>query len=83
MPTNLKFVGFFVLYIKNSFLLIVKYLYANNKRRHPHLKELSVLSDNDSKAIDLNQQKAVYYYNRLHFFCYKHIIVYICIVIKT
>ena len=79
MPTNLKFVGFFVL----DRLLILKYLYANNKRKHPHLKELSALSDNDSKVIDLNQQKAVYYYNRLHFFCYRRLFVYICIVIKT
>ena len=31
---------------------------------------------------DLNQQKAVYHYNRLHFFCYGHLILYICIVIE-
>lgn len=40
------------------------------------------MSDNDSKAIDLNQQKAVYHDNRLHFFCYGCLFVYICIVIE-
>lgn len=78
MSANLKFVGFFVL----DRLLIIKYSYTNNKRTHLHLRELSVLSDNDSKAFDLNQQNAVYQYNRLHFFCYGCLFVYICIVIK-
>ncbi len=31
---------------------------------------------------DLNQQNAAYCYDRLHFFCYGHLILYICIVIE-
>lgn len=33
-------------------------------------------------TFDLNQQNAVYHYDRLHFFCYGYLILYICIVIE-